>query len=105
MRTHGLAGTPAYMSPEQADAGRQGPVGPASDIANLGATLYVLLTGQPPYRGGNVGEVLEKAAPRDFAIPRQVKPEVPTTLESICLSSWLLIPGIAMHRLATWPRS
>jgi serine/threonine protein kinase len=92
LRTHGLAGTPAYMSPEQADLGRVDSVGPPSDIANLGATLYALLTGQPPYRGENVGAVLEKVRRWDFPVPRQVKVEVPTTLEAICLKAMALDP-------------
>jgi serine/threonine protein kinase len=92
MRTQGLAGTPAYMSPEQADPGRLDPVGPASDIANLGATLYTLLTGQPPYRGSSVGKILEKVRRWDFPVPRQVKPEVPTTIEAICLKAMALNP-------------
>ena len=52
LRTRGLAGTPAYMSPEQADDHRRDSIGPASDISNLGATLYALLTGRPPFQGG-----------------------------------------------------
>ena len=93
VRTRGLAGTPAYMSPEQADPDRSDSIGPASDIANLGSTLYELLTGQPPYRGNSVGEVLEKVRRWDFPIPRQVKPEVPTALEAICLKAMALDPS------------
>ena len=92
VRTRGRVGTPAFMSPEQADANRLDPVGPASDIANLGATLYALLTGQPPYRGRNVGEAMEKARRWDFLSPRQVKPEVPSTLEAICLKAMARYP-------------
>jgi serine/threonine-protein kinase len=53
-------GTPAYMSPEQA-AGRMDLLGPASDIYNLGATLYTLLTGRPPVEGRDTAEMLRKA--------------------------------------------
>jgi serine/threonine-protein kinase len=87
---HGQAlGTPAYMSPEQA-AGRWDAVGPASDIFSLGATLYAILTGQPPYRGRNQEEVLRKAGNYEFPPPRQVKPAVPRALEAICLKAMAL---------------
>jgi serine/threonine protein kinase/tetratricopeptide (TPR) repeat protein len=63
-------GTPAYMSPEQAQ-GRWDLVGPASDIYSLGATLYTLLTGQTP----------------DACVPRQVHPRMPPALDAICRKS------------------
>jgi serine/threonine protein kinase len=85
LNTRGLVGTPAFMSPEQADYERLHLVGPASDIANLGATLYMVLTGHPPYRGATVSEVLEKVRRWEFAAPRQVRQEVPATLEAICV--------------------
>jgi tetratricopeptide (TPR) repeat protein/tRNA A-37 threonylcarbamoyl transferase component Bud32 len=84
-------GTPAYMSPEQAE-GNWGEVGPASDIFSLGATLYQLLTGQAPFQGGNPKEVLAKARRGEFPPPRQVKPAVPQALEAICQKALALKP-------------
>ena len=63
-------GTPAYMSPEQA-AGRIDLLGPASDVYSLGATLYSLLTGQPPQTGKDVGEVLQNVQRGEFPGPAQ----------------------------------
>ena len=81
-----VIGTPAYMSPEQA-AGRWDVVGPASDVYSLGATLYVLLTGRPPFGLGSVGEVLEKVRRADFPPPRQVKKSVSPALQAVCLKA------------------
>ena len=63
-------GTPQYMSPEQA-AGRLDLLGPASDVYSLGATLYSLLTGQPPFEGDDTGAILRRrAAGKIPAAPR-----------------------------------
>jgi serine/threonine protein kinase len=84
-------GTPAYMSPEQAE-GRWDQVGTASDVFSLGATLYALLTGQPPFEGNNQLEVLTKARRCDFPPPRGVKCSVPAALEAVCLKAMALKP-------------
>src|SRR5262249_13597746 len=76
-------GTPAYMSPEQA-ASLVDELGPASDIYNLGATLYELLTGQVPVQGPDRQTVLEKVVRGDWLPPRQLKKETPAALEAIC---------------------
>ncbi len=81
-----VIGTPAYMSPEQAD-GRRDRIGPASDIYSLGATLYVLLTGRPPFGPGQVSDILEKVRRSDFPRPRQVKKDIAPALEAICLKA------------------
>ena len=86
-----VIGTPAYMSPEQA-AGRWDVVGPASDIYSLGATLYVLLTGRPPFGLGSVGEVLEKVRRADFPPPRQVNKSVSLALQAVCLKAMAARP-------------
>jgi serine/threonine-protein kinase len=81
-----VLGTPAYMSPEQA-AGELDWLGPASDVYSLGATLYALLTGQPPYAAGHVGEVLEGVKRGEFPPPRRLNREVPRALEAVSLKA------------------
>ena len=78
-------GTPAFMSPEQAE-GRLDDLGPWSDVYSLGATLYQLLTGKPPFRG-NVGDILRAVQEGNFARPRAVTPRIPRPLEAICLKA------------------
>jgi serine/threonine-protein kinase len=77
-----LLGTPTYMAPEQV-SGEQ--VTPAADIYSLGAVLYQLLTGRPPFRGATVAETLAQVLEHDPIPPRQVRPSIPRELESICL--------------------
>jgi serine/threonine-protein kinase len=77
-------GTPAYMSPEQA-RGDLDALGPRSDVYALGATLYSLLTGRPPFEAGTVGEVLRAVRAGDFPPPRSVSPRVPAPLRAVCL--------------------
>jgi serine/threonine-protein kinase len=84
-------GSPAYMSPEQA-AGRVEELGPATDTYGLGATLHCLLTGQPPFRGGDPGELLRKVSRGEWRPPRQVKGDVPAALEAVCLKAMALQP-------------
>ncbi len=79
-------GTPAFMSPEQA-AGRVNELGPATDVYSLGATLYCLLTGQPPFSGNDKGEILARVQNGDFPRPREVRPHVPAALQAICLKA------------------
>jgi serine/threonine-protein kinase len=89
--TAGVIGTPGYMSPEQAE-GRHAEVGPASDVYSLGATLYCLLTGSPPFQGPYVGDMLRKVRRGDFPTPRQVRRGVPRALEAVCLKAMALKP-------------
>src|SRR5207237_1004672 len=72
-------GTPQYMSPEQA-VGRLDLLSPASDVYSLGAVLYCLLTGRPPFvrgEGEDTGALLRKVERGEFPPPRQVKADVP----------------------------
>jgi serine/threonine-protein kinase len=86
-----VLGTPQYTSPEQA-AGRLDRLGPASDVYGLGATLYALLTGRPPFADADIGTVLRQVQAGDFPRPRQVKPDVPPPLEAVCLKAMALRP-------------
>jgi hypothetical protein len=79
-----IMGTPAYMSPEQAE-GRRGAIGPASDIYSLGATLYALTTGRPPFQGATAVETLRQICEAEPDTPRRSDPTVPRDLEAICL--------------------
>jgi tetratricopeptide (TPR) repeat protein/tRNA A-37 threonylcarbamoyl transferase component Bud32 len=91
-RVGSAIGTPAYMSPEQAE-GRVDQLGPASDIYSLGATLYSLLTGRAPFTGAELGPVLGAVRRGDFTPPRKVKPAVPAALEAVCLKAMALRPA------------
>ncbi len=84
-------GTPGFMSPEQA-TGRLSELGPASDVYSLGATLYCLLTGKPPFEEPDQSLLVTKVCAGDFPRPRQVKSTVPAALEAICMKAMALAP-------------
>jgi serine/threonine-protein kinase len=79
-----IAGTPSYMSPEQA-AGRTDEVGPASDVYSLGAILYELLTGKPPFHEENPLDTVMQVLSCDPVLPRRLNRRIPRPLQLICL--------------------
>lgn len=86
-----VPGTPAYMSPEHA-LGRIDLIGPASDVFSLGATLYHLLTGRPPYAGTDALEVHRLAQRGEFPRPRAVGRPIHPALEAICEKALRILP-------------
>ena len=72
------------MSPEQAGGETEG-IGPLSDIYSLGAILYCLLTGRPPFQSTSPTETVIQVLQQEPASPRLLNPNVPATLETICL--------------------
>ena len=76
-------GSPGYMPPEQS-LGRHAEIGPASDIYSLGAVLYHLLTGRPPFQGDTLHAVMFQVQTVEPVPLRRVNPSVPLDLETIC---------------------
>ena len=90
-RTGSILGTPSYMSPEQASGSKD--VGPAADQYSIGATLYELITGRPPFQGSTVMETVTQVRTREPVAPIQLQPGCPKDLETICLKALQKEPG------------
>jgi serine/threonine protein kinase len=86
-----IIGTPSYMSPEQA-ASQNDEVGPQSDVYSLGAILYELLTGRPPFLGASPLETLVDVLEGEPPAPHDIRPGIPREIELVCLKALAKAP-------------
>jgi WD40 repeat protein len=85
-QSNAIVGTPSYMAPEQVE-GRARPVGPAADIYSLGAILYEMLTGRPPFLAETPVDTILQVLSDAPALPSRLQSKVPAELEAVCMKS------------------
>jgi serine/threonine-protein kinase len=88
-----VLGTPAYMAPEQAE-GRQDLVETRTDVYGLGAILYEILSGKPPFTGDEISTLLRRVSREPVARPRERSAAAPAALEAICLKALAKRPAL-----------
>ena len=94
-----ILGSPSYMAPEQTTGAEK--VGPAADQYALGATLYEMLTGRPPFRGLSIIDTLDLIRATEPVPPSQLLPRMPRDLETICLKTLQKDPDRRYHDVAS----
>ena len=99
-----LLGSPGFMPPEQM-SGDASQLGPACDVYGVGAILYHLLTGQPPFHASTVEEILRQMHEREPISPRLLNGRVPLDLETICLSALRRNRRNDTKRPKNWPKN
>jgi tetratricopeptide (TPR) repeat protein len=91
-----IMGTPSYMAPEQAQ-GRTRDIGPLVDVYALGAILYEMLTGRPPFKADSIMTTLQQVMTAEVVPPSRLQPNIPRDLETICLKAMAREPGRRYH--------
>ncbi|MEJ7638190.1 MAG: protein kinase, partial [Singulisphaera sp.] len=103
-RSESIMGSPSYMAPEQA-GGYAKRAGPAADIYSVGAILYELLTGRPPFRGATVLETLEQVKTAEPVPPSRLVLKLPRDIETICLKCLQRSRPSGTEAPRSWPKT
>jgi serine/threonine protein kinase/WD40 repeat protein len=91
-----VVGTPSYMAPEQAQ-GKPYPIGPTTDVYSLGAILYEMITGRPPFQGATPMDTLFQVHTQEPVPPRKIVRDIPANLQTICLKCLRKEPAERYH--------